>query len=165
MTLYLADQYQARNLAWYSHYQTRIYKILPEARVDHIGSSAIPGAISKGDLDILVAVTQLQHMDAIQKIIKLGFQIKQGTLRTTQLCMLESTNGDDVAIQLIVEGSVFESFILFRDKLRSNSLLLQEYNQLKLDAQKFSMQHYRELKSRFIESVISDFTKKAPSID
>jgi GrpB-like predicted nucleotidyltransferase (UPF0157 family) len=32
--------------------------LLPEARIEHIGSTAIPGAVTKGDLDIRVQVEQ-----------------------------------------------------------------------------------------------------------
>lgn len=69
--------------------------------------------------------------------------------------MLESQNNDDVAIQWVVAGSEFESFILFRDRLRASVDLVEQYNLLKLNSVFLSMNQYREKKSQFIRYVLS----------
>ncbi|CAM3485341.1 hypothetical protein PAMA111031_04255 [Paraphotobacterium marinum] len=40
----------------FEKYKNKIQSILPKAKIEHIGSSSIPNAISKGDLDILIGV-------------------------------------------------------------------------------------------------------------
>lgn len=120
MRFYLAEEYQPLCHARFAYYQTQIKALLTNAEIEHIGASSIPSAISKGDLDIYIAVDQSEFNDAIQKLYGLNFQEKLATLRTDQLCMLESLNGDDVAFQLVVKGSEFESFIKFRDRLRQS---------------------------------------------
>lgn len=101
------DQYQQRCTQLFNSYQKEISTLLPFAKIEHIGSSAIPNAISKGDLDIYVEVKSDQFEFAIEQLKTLNFIEKQNTLRTHELCMLESLNDDDVAFQIVVSGSIF----------------------------------------------------------
>ncbi|WP_371317042.1 GrpB family protein [Aeromonas sp. sia0103] len=50
--------------------------MLPKARVEHIGASSIPLAISKGDLDIFIGVESDELEAAVQLLTTLGFQEK-----------------------------------------------------------------------------------------
>lgn len=136
--------------------KVRFVRVLPNCEVDHIGSSAIEGAISKGDLDILVRVDKRHLSDSVERLQSLGFEIKQGTLRTDELCMLFTTEfAEDVSVQLIAKGSAFEDFLHFRDKLNANRSLVREYNELKLRCASLSPDEYRAEKSKFIERVLS----------
>lgn len=135
--------------------RNRVLHALPDSDVDHIGSSAIEGTISKGDLDILVRVGKERFEESIAAVEQLGFQIKEGTLRTESLCMLVTTEfGKDVAIQLVARGTEFEDFLQFRDKLNGDPNLVREYNQLKRDSVGLDPARYREKKSAFIERVL-----------
>lgn len=149
------SQYQNTCNKLFQKYQASIIAILPTARVEHIGASSISGAISKGDLDILVAVSTDEFEMAIQAILALGFKEKLDTLRTPELCMLESMSENDIAIQLISTGSQFEDFLSFRDALRTDFDLLQQYNQLKRRFEGKSHSSYMAAKSKFIEQVLS----------
>lgn len=133
----------------------QILKYLPYAEVEHIGSSSIQGAMSKGDLDIYVAVSKENINSSISIFEGMGFRIKQDTLRTESLCMLESSSYDiDVAIQVVRSGSEFENFLWFRDELKSNPSLVAEYNKLKIECEGFSPNKYRAKKSEFIDKVL-----------
>lgn len=155
MRFYLAEEYQPLCHARFAYYQTQIKALLTNAEIEHIGASSIPNAISKGDLDIYIAVDQSEFNDAIQKLYGLNFQEKLATLRTDQLCMLESLNGDDVAFQLVVKGSEFESFIKFRDRLRQSPELVQTYKNLKKRCENLDMIDYRIEKNKFISAVLN----------
>jgi GrpB-like predicted nucleotidyltransferase (UPF0157 family) len=85
----------------------------------------------------------------------LGFKEKVDTLRTLELCMLESKSSDDVAFQLVANGSEFEFFLIFRDKLRANPSLVQQYNALKMSCEGLSQDDYRRKKSDFINHVLT----------
>lgn len=126
----------------------------PYARIDHIGSSAINGAYSKGDLDILIRVPALKFEETRQSIELMNYQVKVGSLRTSSLCMLESLEHSDVAIQLIEQGSQYEFFITFRDELNKDPSLVKKYNDLKLSSTGLSPEDYRSKKSEFIEKVL-----------
>ncbi len=92
-----------------------------------------------------------QFTNALAAIEKMGFSIKQGTLRTEALCMLEGLEG--VAIQLIERGSEFEMFVRFRDLMNADPELVKQYNELKEDSIGISEDEYRARKSKFIQSV------------
>ena len=92
----------------------RIQSVLPSARIEHIGSSAISGALSKGDLDVFVGVNGEEFEDSLKKLKGLSFAVKKGNLRTSSLCMLEAFDYQmDVGIQLVELGSKFEFFLVF----------------------------------------------------
>lgn len=129
--------------------------LLPGAQIEHIGASAIPGAVSKGDLDTCVLVAAHAHAQAVATLQAAGYAIKADTLRTPALCMLASPRTDlDVALQVVARGSEFEFFLHFRDALRANPHLVQQYNELKQRFAPCGMERYREEKSRFIHDVL-----------
>ncbi|MFA0323825.1 GrpB family protein [Vibrio splendidus] len=154
MKFYPAEQYQAACNELFIRYERDIKKLISNARVEHVGASSIPSAVSKGDLDIFVGVELGEFEDVIERLATLGFTEKLDTLRTPELCMLESTFSDDVALQVVANGSEFECFLRFRDKLRANPELVQQYNTLKMSCEGWSQEKYREKKADFIEHVL-----------
>jgi len=155
MKFYSAEQYQASCEELFLRYGREIKKLFPDARIEHVGASSIPMAVSKGDLDIFVGVEASELENAAQLLTTLGFQEKVDTLRTSELCMLESTSDDDVAFQVVANGSEFECFLVFRDKLRENASLVQQYNELKMSCEGWSQEEYRRKKSAFVEHVLA----------
>ncbi|MEO4186170.1 GrpB family protein [Acinetobacter pittii] len=149
------EQYQQRCAELFNSYQKDISTLLPFAKIEHIGSSAIPNAISKGDLDIYIEVIPEQFEFAIAQLKTLNFIEKQNTLRTHELCMLESLNNDDVAFQIVVTDSIFTFFLTFKNKLISSPTLVNEYNQLKLQCSHLDADQYRTIKSDFINRVLN----------
>ena len=135
-------------------YKPKINHLLPGARVEHIGSSSVPGAISKGDLDIFVGVNPHQVEYAALALRGLGFQEKENTLRTSELCMLE-LNESNIALQVVANGSEYEFFIEFRNALLNSTELLNAYNQLKKNCACCNETEYREIKSKFILEVLN----------
>ncbi len=150
------NQFKTLNDAVFERIATVLRKELPEAAIEHIGSSSVEGLCSKGDLDILVAVDREAFDLAINTIEALGFNIKQATMRTDSLCPFDSNDYEiDVGIQLIVNESQFEFFRTFRDALKGNAELRNQYNELKLKCEGMNEHQYREIKSKFIEDVLA----------
>jgi len=148
------EQYQQRCTQLFNSYKKDILTLLPFAKIEHIGSSAIPNAVSKGDLDIYVEVKPEQFEMVIERLKMLNFIEKQNTLRTHELCMLESLNNDDVAFQIVVKDSIYIFFLTFRNKLMDSPALVKEYNQLKLECSHLDHDQYRAIKSDFINRVL-----------
>lgn len=155
MKFYNPEQYQPNCQERFNHYQRKIQQLLSHARVEHIGASSIPQAVSKGDLDIFVGVEANELECAVKALEQSGFVEKLDTLRTAHLCMLESTVGEDVALQVVANGTEFECFLTFRDQLRANPDLVQQYNDLKLSCVGLRYEDYRAKKSEFIEQVLA----------
>ena len=58
MKLYAPEQYQAAAALIFADVKTGLALLFPGARIEHGGSSAIPGTHSKDDLDICIFVEQ-----------------------------------------------------------------------------------------------------------
>ncbi|HEX6564291.1 MAG TPA: GNAT family N-acetyltransferase [Chthoniobacterales bacterium] len=151
-----AESYQPLAREIFGHLRSLIQQTLPAARVEHIGSSSIAGAVSKGDLDIFVGVEVEEFQGAIAAIESLGFRIKTRSRRNETLCPFESDAYPlPVGLQLVVNRSEFECFLGFRDRMNADADLRSEYNQLKARASDLNEDEYRRVKSDFIESVLS----------
>jgi GrpB-like predicted nucleotidyltransferase (UPF0157 family) len=156
MKFYEPHHYQPKTQAIFNQLKGELEHALKESRVEHIGSSAIAGAISKGDLDVFVGVAHENFESCLAVIKGLGFVEKMDTLRTESLCMLVTDKYQhDVAIQLVANGSECEDFIQFRDILNRRSDLVAEYNALKQTSEGMEENAYRSKKSLFIERVLS----------
>ena len=133
-----------------------IRQALPASRIEHIGSSSIAGAVSKGDLDIFVGVEAEQFHDAIAAIESLGFRIKTESFRNETLCPFASDAYRlPIGLQLVANRSEFECFLGFRDWMNADADLRFEYNRLKRQASDLNEAEYRRLKSDFIENVLN----------
>lgn len=166
MKLLQPDQYQPAAVASFKAIAERIASVLPDAQVEHVGASSIPGAVSKGDLDVCVIVGRDRFAASLSRILGLGYQVKADTLRTDQLCMLiPLPPADDHAIQLVEADSRFQFFLTFRDVLRNNPQQVARYNEVKLRAASQSEQEYRRAKSAFItEVLIANEPLEPPSV-
>ncbi len=93
---------------------------------------------------------------SVRTLQKLGFQEKRDTLRTPELCMLESQFVNDVALQIVANGSESECYIEFRDKLIATPRLVELYNDLKRACEGMEHDEYRDKKAIFIAQVLGD---------
>lgn len=160
ITLLEPQDYQEKVHALFNRAKQDLEKIISDARIEHIGASAIDGAISKGDLDIFLGVEKADFEKTVSLLTSDIYTIKQDTLRTSSLCMLITDAYDyDVAVQVVENGSKFEDFINFRDLLRENPQLLQDYNTIKKQSAHMNMDDYREAKNKFISDVLSNADK------
>lgn len=125
MKFFEAEGYQPVCIKSFEYYKAEISKLLPSVRVEHIGASSIPNAISKGDLDIFIGVEHERLEQTVQLLRRLGFSEKSNTFRSSELCMLELIESD-VALQVVANGSKFEFFLTFRDKLRADARLVSQ---------------------------------------
>jgi GrpB-like predicted nucleotidyltransferase (UPF0157 family) len=157
MHLLQPTEYQPVIASRFALARAQIQRLLPHAVIEHIGSSAIPGAVSKGDLDIYVSVAPSDHATSISILRGHGYAEKLDTLRNEHLCMLEWHHPDEAhAVQLVARGSPFETFLVFRDALLARPALVDEYNQIKRSAAHLSATEYRAAKSGFIERVLRE---------
>ena len=155
ITLYDPEHYQPKVRAQFHKIERQLQPYLPHCSIEHIGASAIPGALSKGDLDICVVTQKGQMPTTIDTLLSLGYEKKTDTLQTHQLCMMVPLeNNLDIALQVIEKGSEFEFFLHFRDALIANQQWVRAYNRIKQEAADLPADEYRARKSRFIHFVL-----------
>ena len=148
------EEYQQKSRERFSEIARDLSVALPSARIEHVGSSAIERAISKGDLDVFVGVDSSDHPESITALQGLGYVIKEDTHRDSELCMLEQP-GTNLALQVVANGSKYEFFITFRDVMNGSPELVDQYNELKLSCRGYSADTYRSAKSQFISRILA----------
>ena len=134
----------------------QISALLPDADIEHIGATAIPEAITKGDLDMMVRVTSKDFAVAIGRL-KTLFPIKQPENWNNSFASF----GDDHAyplplgIQLVVKDSESDFFVYIREHLIRNPAALRRYNELKQHHAPNGSEAYWQAKHLFFSEILA----------
>lgn len=130
----------------------KIEAALPSAEICHVGSTAVPGLWTKGDLDVVVRVTASEFSEA-EVVLEGMFSRNTGSFRSDEFAaFLDSSTDPDLGVQLVVIGSSVDNFLAWRHRLESDPQLRREYDELKRRFEGKSMEAYREAKAQFIEA-------------
>src|SRR5690625_5614281 len=79
--------------------------LVPGADVQHIGSTAIPNSLTKGDLDIQVRVSKGQFSQAVEAL-STRYEINEGSTKTNEFrAFKDDTIDPPLGIQLTVIDS------------------------------------------------------------
>lgn len=139
-----------------SDHRARIARLVPEAEVVHVGATAIPGALTKGDLDLMARVPP-EAFDAAASALRSAYSIHQPHNWTATYASFVDPEATDppVGVQLVAAGSpeerIFEPFIAL---LRDDPALLDEYNALKRRLDGSDYASYTREKGEFVERVL-----------
>lgn len=133
----------------------RLRRLLPDAEIDHIGATSIPGALTKGDIDLVVRVAPEAFASAIDAL-RGHFIVKQPDNWTAAFASF----GDDgcelpLGIQLVPVAGGPDFMTLLRDHLRTHPERLAEYNQLKADHAAQGAESYWQAKNEFITRILA----------
>jgi GrpB-like predicted nucleotidyltransferase (UPF0157 family) len=128
--------------------------LTPSSDILHVGATAIPGCLTKGDLDIVVRVNPVDFAEAEIQIAK-HFARNEGSIRTAEFAAFEAeTLTPHLGLQLTSKGSAFDFFHRFAEALRTDPDLVRRYNDLKLAYQARPMADYRAAKDAFIAEAL-----------
>jgi GrpB-like predicted nucleotidyltransferase (UPF0157 family) len=120
----------------------------------------LPGALTKGDVDLLVRVSESDFPTAVGALCRL-YAVHQPHNWTSTLASFIAPDAAElgVGIQLVVKGSDADGFFgPFRNALINTPALLAEYNELKLRLDGLDYEQYTEQKDEFIERVLGDLS-------
>lgn len=141
--------------ATYLLVSSSISRLLPASVVEHVGSTAVPGAWTKGDLDLCVIVEREGFAEA-DRVLSASFARNVGSLKTDSLSsFVDEQYRVPVGIQLVVSRGPYDFFVRWRDLLRAEPNILSAYNSLKQRWQGRGEEHYRTEKSAFIKSALA----------
>lgn len=125
-------------------------------RVEHIGSTSVPGLAAKPIVDLLVTVAApeddgafvpaLEHAGYVLRVREPGHRMLRTPARDVQVHVWAD---DDAEV---------DRYLTFRDRLRGSPERRREYEQLKRELAKRDwrdVNHYANAKGPFIESVLS----------
>ena len=112
----------------------KIKKVLPNAEIEHVGSTAIPGLGGKGMIDILVAISDWEEKTAALKTLgSLGFtHVNPERDGYIFLSRIGETEKNDVHLHLTSVGSAeYHNLLDFRNYLLGHPEEVGRYAALK----------------------------------
>lgn len=112
----------------------KIKSVLSDSKdIQHIGSTSIPGMMSKPLIDIAVLVDSIENVSFfVEKLESLNYSYKPDMSSPERIFLRK---GDPVEYHLSIacpQHTFWERQILFRDYLIKNPEFVEEYNALKL---------------------------------
>jgi GrpB-like predicted nucleotidyltransferase (UPF0157 family) len=128
--------------------------------IEHIGSTAVPGLPAKPIIDILVTVRDLDRdaVECIAPLSTLGYAFVDYP-QNTERRFFRKGRPRSHHIQIVDEGSeVARAYLAFRDALRADATLREEYAALKRATQaelRLDRAEFGARKSAFIQRVLS----------
>lgn len=134
--------------------KNRLQSLLPEADIQHIGSTAIPNSLTKGDLDIQVRIPAELFTVAVNKLSKI-YDTNDGSHRSaTFAAFKDDTLDPPLGVQLTAIGGEEDFFWKLRDFFKAHDKYRLEYDNLKKQFEGKSMDEYIEAKGQFIEKLM-----------
>jgi len=147
----------------------REFKILlPEYKIaiEHIGSTSIANMHSKPILDIGIGTQSKKDIFEIVKILTKHDWIDRGDRKERGGYLLVKVTGIDVVSHhlhiLETSDEQWKNYLIFRDKLRENKQLAEEYEELKRElfkSYKLDRGKYTAGKADFIKRVLADHNR------
>ena len=120
----------------------------------HIGATAIPGCLTKGDLDIAVRVDDKNFAD-VEAMLAGRYLQNSGSIRTDDFSAFEDDSTiPHLGIQLVKKGGEYDFFHTFTAALRADPKLVRRYNALKAAHDGKPMDAYRAAKAAFVRKVL-----------
>ncbi len=149
-------EYEPSWPAFYIAERERLARLLPDVRIDHIGSTAVPGLAAKPVIDMIALVDDLEANIAAV-VQRAGYQLParfNANLVHRRFLCYPSASYRTHHLHLVDRREEMDRCLRFRDSLRGNPELAAEYAALKRTlAARFreDREGYTEAKSTFIK--------------
>lgn len=156
MTVHFVNEKQVRAPVAGAFWRERavVHALLPHADVQHVGGTAIPGSLTKGDLDLQARVPA-EAFPGAEAILARHYRRNDGSTRVPgAFAAFVSHRGIvEVGIQLTAAGGALDVFWRYREALRASPALREELDALKRAHAGCAMGAYREAKAAFFDRV------------
>ncbi|SDZ99040.1 GrpB domain, predicted nucleotidyltransferase, UPF0157 family [Thalassobacillus cyri] len=148
------EEFRERAEKVFEKHKNKIQNKLPEAEVYHVGSTAVRGSLTKGDVDLQVRVTQDDFDEARKALLEL-YPVNTGSDRTTFFCAFECEEEVlPVGVQLTVIGTSVDHFYPMTRFFIENPSYIETYNALKRRYEGTDMEAYRKTKAAFLTELL-----------
>jgi GrpB-like predicted nucleotidyltransferase (UPF0157 family) len=140
----------------FARVEAQLSALIPDSDIQHVGSTAIPGCLTKGDLDVQLRVTPDKFEPAKEALSRMYPVNLGGFASEVAISFEDHTSQPSLGIHLTVINGSGDIQWKFRDLLLASAALREEYDQLKRKYHGGSMAEYRDAKAAFVERVLRD---------
>jgi GrpB-like predicted nucleotidyltransferase (UPF0157 family) len=157
--------FDAHWAAMFTAERKHLESLFPGSFIDiqHFGSTAVPGLTAKPVIDILAGVLSMPAADALMEpLCRAGYTTSaefNATLSDRRWLMKWADGHRTHHLHIVVHGGdEWRLRLAFRDALRSNSKLAEQYGRLKQElALRFpsDREAYSDAKAEFVKSVVA----------
>ena len=148
-----------REDAWstFQKHKKEISRSIPEGDIQHVGGTSIPGALTKGDVDISVRV-QADDFEAAVAALRSMYEVHQthNWTETFASFRVDPPAHPPVGVHISVVGSTDDFFVAIRDLLCRDPDLLARYNSLKTSHADETEETYKAAKAAFIHELLAE---------
>lgn len=140
----------------FARVEAQLRALLPGSDIQHVGSTAIPGSLTKGDLDVQIRVASDKYEAGKEALSKLYPTNLGGFASEDAVSFEDYSSQPSLGVHLtVIDGSADIQW-RFRDLLVASAALREEYDQLKRRFDGGSMAKYRDAKAVFVERVLRE---------
>lgn len=137
-----------------------IHTVLPSARIEHVGSTAIPGLGGRRVLDIVIAAPRESHDDIVSRLLGIGFVISP--LKHMQPMLTGSIRYHDKDYPMLLyvlpeDSQIYQGWIAFRMYMKQHPEEIQNYAEVKQKAiadGKTNGWSYQQAKTPYLEELV-----------
>lgn len=142
-----------------ARHRALIAALLPEAEVEHIGATAVAGALTKGDLDLMVVV-EPEDFASAAGALRSRYSVNQPENWTDDFASFAVARDGaaevPVGVQLVAAGSEWQAlFLRWRKLLTVDPAVRHRYNELKRAHADAPADAYVDAKAAFIEAELA----------
>ena len=155
-SLVLVSQESSDAAGWFCEVAAHVEAGLPGADVEHVGSTAVPGCLTKGDLDVLVRVPSEAFLSSMEVLDGLLARSPRNDPTDDYVEYDYVGRGFSASVQLAVVDEWHDRrFHGLKALLTSDPRALERYNGMKRTYEGRPMEKYRQAKALLIESLLA----------
>lgn len=133
---------------------TELRTLLPDCEVEHIGATALPDGVTKGDVDVNIRVPASSFERAVE-MLTAQFAVAQPQNWTpTYASFSDPDRALPLGLQVTVSGSPDDFLVLLRDLMRTDPALRRNYERCKTQAAQLGRKGYWEAKNRMFQDLL-----------
>jgi GrpB-like predicted nucleotidyltransferase (UPF0157 family) len=137
-----------------------IHSVLPQAQVEHVGSTAIPRLGGRRTLDMVIPAPSEEHEEMVAHLLRIGFIVSPLKHMQPMLTGLIQYSGKEYSILLYImpeESEIFRGWLAFRAYMQQHPEEIQAYVEVKKKAiadGKTDGWSYQQAKTPYLESLV-----------
>ena len=161
MSKYSFKKYEINLPKLFQREKNKLKKIIPNSKIEHIGSTSIPGLGGKGIIDIAIFTPKKMIKKYMKCLENIGYSYKphpgDDKRKFMQKIIKYSGKERRIHIHLTLDKEFWNSFLAFRNYLRENKSVRDEYAKIKKEGARKSNgsgEKYFSHKKDFLKRIV-----------